>query len=127
MEWQPRWLVIIEVVFGYLLAFLTILRIVLQRREPTATLAPAEPTATLAPPEPTATPTPPEPTATPALAEPTATAKPAARAPSLKSYFVVYTGYKGPDLQDYNLWGMNGDGSGAFEILDRSSEPSGSG
>ena len=93
--------------------------------EPTATLAPAEPTATLAPPEPTATATPPEPTATPAPPEPTATTKPAARAPSLKSYFAVYTGYKGPDLQDYNLWGMNGDGSGAFQIegAGRASEP----
>ncbi len=39
MNLQPDWLVIVEVVVGYLLAFLTILRIVLQRREPTATLA----------------------------------------------------------------------------------------
>jgi cardiolipin synthase A/B len=36
---HTKWLVIIEVVVGYLLAFLTIMRIVLQRREPTATLA----------------------------------------------------------------------------------------
>lgn len=54
----------------------------------------------------------------------TETAKPAAKPPSLKSYFVVYTSYKGPDLQNYVLWGMNGDGSGAFQILERSSEPS---
>ena len=39
MDFQPKWLVVIEVVVGYMLAFLTILRIVLQRREPTATLA----------------------------------------------------------------------------------------
>jgi len=39
MDFQPEWLVVVEVVVGYLLAFLTILRIVLQRREPTATLA----------------------------------------------------------------------------------------
>ena len=39
MDIQPKWLVIIEVVVGYLIAFLAILRIVLQRREPTATLA----------------------------------------------------------------------------------------
>ena len=39
MDIQPKWLVVIEVVVGYLIAFIAILRIVLQRREPTATLA----------------------------------------------------------------------------------------
>lgn len=93
--------------------------------EPTTTLPPVEPTTTLAPAEPTATLVPSEPTATLAPPEPSATAKQAVKVPSLKSYFVVYTGYKGPDLQDYNLWGMNGDGSGAFQIegAGRASEP----
>jgi cardiolipin synthase len=36
---DTKWLILIEVVVGYLLAFTMILRIVLQRREPTATLA----------------------------------------------------------------------------------------
>lgn len=88
------------------------------------TVAP-EPSATLAVPEPTATPVPPEPTATLAPVQPTATPKPAAKAPSLRSYFVVYTAYKGPDLQDYSLWGMNGDGSDVFKIegAGQASEP----
>jgi Tol biopolymer transport system component len=47
------------------------------------------------------------------ISAPKPTAKPQT---SLKSYFVVYTAYKGPDLQDYSLWGMNGDGSDAFRI-----------
>jgi dipeptidyl aminopeptidase/acylaminoacyl peptidase len=85
------------------------------------------PTQTL-PPTSTATSLPPTATETPVSLSPkpeaTETAKPAAKPPSPKSYFVVYTTYKGPDLQNYVLWGMNGDGSGAFEILERSSEPS---
>ncbi len=86
---------------------------------PVAT-ATAEPTATE---QPSATPVPPSPTATPVL--PTPTAKPAAQPVSLKSYFVVYTAYKGPDLQDYSLWAMNGDGSDAFKIegAGQASEP----
>ncbi len=36
---HSSWIVIVQVIVGYLIAFLTILRIVLQRREPTATLA----------------------------------------------------------------------------------------
>jgi Tol biopolymer transport system component len=36
---------------------------------------------------------------------------------------VVYTSFKGPDLQDYNLWGMNGDGSENAKLLDLASEP----
>jgi Tol biopolymer transport system component len=87
---------------------------------PTSTQAETS-TPTSLPPTATETPVPPSPTPTP---EATETAKPAAKPPSLKSYFVVYTSYKGPDLQNYVLWGMNGDGSGAFEILERSSEPS---
>lgn len=78
------------------------------------------PTATL-PATNTPTPIPPTPTDPPTT---TPTAKPAAKSPSLKSYFVVYTSYQGPDVQNYVLWGMNGDGSGAFEILNRASEPS---
>lgn len=72
-----------------------------------------------------------QPTATPAAAEPTAipqpepTETPTAKPPSLKSYYVVYTAYKGPDLQDYGLWAMNGDGSDAFKIegAGQASEP----
>jgi TolB protein len=82
-----------------------------------------EPTSTL-PATHTPTPLPPTATETPVLPTATPTAKPAAQPPSLKSYFVVYTSYKGPDVQNYVLWGMNGGGSGSFEILDRSSEPS---
>jgi TolB protein len=84
--------------------------------EPTATL-PATNTPTSLPPTATKTPVLPSPTPTP-------TVKPAVKPPPLKSYFVVYTSYTGPDVQNYVLWGMNGDGSGAFEILDHSSEPS---
>jgi dipeptidyl aminopeptidase/acylaminoacyl peptidase len=93
--------------------------------QPTQTAEPALPTATPVPLEPTATPAPVEPTATATPLEPTATAKPAAKPPSLKSYFVVYTAYKGPDLQDYSLWGMNGDGSDVFKIegAGQASEP----
>jgi Tol biopolymer transport system component len=93
--------------------------------EATVTLAPrpiqpqdtalVQPTDTAAPPSPTATFTP--------EATSTSAAKPTAKAPSLQSYFVVYTAYKGPDLQDYSLWGMRGDGSGNEKILDLASEP----
>lgn len=100
--------------------------------EPTDTLAPPEATATPVPLEPSPTPTVPKPTATPAskgkapsVPEPTATPAPQAKAPTLNSYFVVYTAYKGPDLQNYSLWGMNGDGSDAFMIegAGQASEP----
>jgi hypothetical protein len=88
----------------------------------TATL-PAIDTPTSIPATATETPMLPSPTTTvPPTAAPTA--KPAAKSPSLDAYFVVYTSYKGPDVQNYVLWGMNGDGSGAFEILSRASEPS---
>ena len=60
-----------------------------------------------------------EPTATPTVKP---TTKPA-KAPSLRSYYVVYTTYIGPDVQDYRLWGMNGDGGGAEEVLRLASEP----
>jgi len=76
---------------------------------PTSTLAPLPsdtPVAATPMPQPTATP---EPAASP-------TPKPTAAPASLDSYFVVYTAYKGPDLQGYQLWGMNGDGSEAFQI-----------
>jgi Tol biopolymer transport system component len=59
-------------------------------------------------------------------AEPTDTpVPPTAKPTSLKSYFVVYTNYQGPDLQNYSLWGMNGDGSGVFEVTGagQASEP----
>jgi len=48
-----------------------------------------------------------------------------APAPSLSSYFVVYTSYEGPDLYNYGLWGMNGDGSDKFKIegAGQASEP----
>jgi TolB protein len=38
---------------------------------------------------------------------------------------VVYTAFKGPDLQDYSLWGMNGDGTEAFKVegAGQASEP----
>jgi Tol biopolymer transport system component len=49
--------------------------------------------------------------------------KPTAKPVSLASYFVAYTSYKGPDPQNYVLWGMNGDGSEAFQILELASEP----
>jgi TolB protein len=83
----------------------------------------AEPTVTLVVVQPSDTPLPSD-TPPPAPTQ-TATPKPAAAAPSLKSYFVVYTAYKGPDLQDYSLWGMNGDGSEAFKIegAGQASEP----
>jgi dipeptidyl aminopeptidase/acylaminoacyl peptidase len=103
---------------------------------PTDTPIPPEPTVTPVPPEPTVTPVPPEPTPTPIPAEPTATvavkssaptATPASKtsAPSLKYYFVVYTHYQGPDVQNYSLWGMNGDGSGGFHLegAGQASEP----
>ena len=83
---------------------------------PTDTLLPPTPTNTSAP---QATNTPkPEPSNTPA---PKPTAKPA----SLQSYFVVYTAFKGPDLYNYSLWGMNGDGSDAFRVdgAGQASEP----
>jgi dipeptidyl aminopeptidase/acylaminoacyl peptidase len=69
-------------------------------------------------------PIPPTATETPMPPSPTPTDPPTAKSSSLNSYFVVYTSYKGPDVQNYVLWGMNGDGSGAFEILSRASEPS---
>jgi len=52
-------------------------------------------------------------------------APPTAKPVSLKSYFVVYTSFQGPDVQDYSLWGMNGDGSGAFKVegAGQASEP----
>jgi hypothetical protein len=59
-------------------------------------------------------------------AEPTDTpVPPTARPPSLKSYYVVYTGFQGPDVQNYSLWEMNGDGSGNTKIegAGQSSEP----
>lgn len=93
---------------------------------PTHTSSPLQPaTDTPAPPQPTGTPVPPQPTDTPAPSPPaeTPTARPTAKPPSLRSYYVVYTTFKGPDLQDYRLWGMNGDGSAAAEILDLASEP----
>jgi dipeptidyl aminopeptidase/acylaminoacyl peptidase len=98
--------------------------------EPTATavppVEPSQPTATLVPPTqppaPTDTPLPP-PTDTSVPATVTTAPKPTAKPVSLASYFVVYTAYKGPALQDYSLWGMNGDGSDVFKILDLASEP----
>jgi TolB protein len=56
---------------------------------------------------------------------PQPTAQPAVKAASLRSYFVVYTAFKGPDLQDYSLWGMNGDGTDVFKIegAGQASEP----
>ncbi len=88
--------------------------------EPAATPQPMA-TNTPVPPSPTATPLPPSPTPMP----PTPTRMPAAQPTSLKSYFVVYTGFKGPDLQDYSLWAMNGDGSDVFKIegAGQASEP----
>jgi Tol biopolymer transport system component len=90
---------------------------------PTVTLAPLGPTETA---QPTET-TPPQDTETP-TAQPTVetpVTQPTAKPPSLATYFVVYTAYKGPDLQDYGLWGMNGDGSEAFRIegAGQASEP----
>lgn len=93
---------------------------------PQATAIPEQPTATLMVAQATDTPVPP-PTETPVPeATQTSTPKPTAAPPSLKSYFVVYTAYKGPDLQGYSLWGMNGDGSEAFQITGAgpASEPS---
>lgn len=84
---------------------------------PEPTQQPAqEPTATLAPVQPSDTP---EPTVA-ATATTKPTAKPQA---SLASYFVVYTSYHGPDLQDYRLWGMRGDGTGNSELQTLASEP----
>lgn len=84
---------------------------------PLPTQPPAE--TPIAPP-PTDTPLPtamPEsPTATPPPPTQSSAPTPTTPPPSLRSYFVVYTAYKGPDLQDYSLWGMNGDGSEAFRI-----------
>jgi Tol biopolymer transport system component len=83
-------------------------------------------TVATSPPQPTATLQPPPPTET-SLPEPTATteAKPTAKPVSLASYFVVYTHFQGPDVQNYSLWGMDGDGSDAFQIegAGQSSEP----
>lgn len=98
--------------------------------EPTATLRPtntatAEQMDTATPlPLPTETPTQPSPTET-LTPLPTETSQPAptARPVSLKSYFVAYTSYKGPAVQNYILMGMNGDGSDSFEILTEASEP----
>lgn len=55
----------------------------------------------------------------------TPTAEPGPAPPPLRSYFVVFTAFKGPDLQDYSLWGMNGDGSDVFQVegAGRASEP----
>jgi TolB protein len=93
----------------------------------TATLAVPQATETLAVPQATETPQP-QPTESIPPAEtsapkPTQTSAP--QAATLKSYFVVYTAYKGPDLQNYSLWGMNGDGSEAFKIegAGQASEP----
>ena len=117
--------------------------------EPTVTLRPTdapEPTAGLLPTQaptpqvtvrarqtiavPTATPVPPPTdvsTAVPTVAPThTPTAAPAAtKAPALTSYFVVYTSYEGPDLYNYGLWGMNGDGSAKFKVegAGQASEP----
>jgi dipeptidyl aminopeptidase/acylaminoacyl peptidase len=100
---------------------------------PTPTDTPPLPTATQPPPTSTPTPLPPTDTPTPLPAtntpkpEPsnTPTPKPTAKPTSLKSYFVVYTAFKGPDLYNYSLWGMNGDGSGAFRVdgAGQASEP----
>jgi Tol biopolymer transport system component len=51
--------------------------------------------------------------------------KPTSKPPALKSYFVVFTSYHGPDLQDYRLWGMNGAGGGMFQVegAGQASEP----
>jgi len=95
---------------------------------PTDTPTPT-PTETLIPPpaqppsQPVATDTLPPPTATSIPPTNTATPKPTARPPSLRSYFVAYTAYKGPALQDYSVWAMNGDGSDAFKALELASEP----
>lgn len=93
--------------------------------KPTHTLTAPEPTPTAAAQKSTEAPALPEPTPTLALPEDKATAEPTARPASLRSYFVVYTGYQGPDLQDYSLWGMNGDGSDVFKVegAGQASEP----
>ena len=104
---------------------------------PTASTTP-EPTATLQP-TPTSTPAPSQTRTTktfaPATLTPgpvassvasstaTSTPKPTSKPVSLQSYLVVYTSWKGPALQDYSLWSMNGDGSGNSKILDQASEP----
>lgn len=93
---------------------------------PTST-SPA-PTDTPPPPLPTETPLPPPPTDTappPPTDTAVPTAKPTAKPASLKSYFLVYTSFGGPDVQDYQLWGMNGDGSGAVRVqaAGQASEP----
>jgi TolB protein len=88
-----------------------------QLEQPTVTQTAAQATDTAVP-QPTETPVP-SPTQT-------STPKPTAQSQtSLKSYFVVYTAYKGPDIQGYSLWGMNGDGSEAFHIggAGQASEP----
>jgi Tol biopolymer transport system component len=90
--------------------------------QPEVTDTPLPPPTDTPPPPPTDTPLPtdtPPPTPT-ETHTPQPTAKPQT---SLKSYFVVYTSFQGPDVQNYSLWGMNGDGSGAFKILDLASEP----
>jgi hypothetical protein len=89
---------------------------------------PLAPTVTLAPPEDTKASATPEPADTEAPAPeatPTSTPKPKPKAPALNSYFVVYTSHQGPDVQNYSLWGMNGDGSGVFKIegAGQASEP----
>ncbi len=88
--------------------------------EPTVTLAQAQPTEA---PQPTETPQPTDTPVPPATA--TSAPKPTPAPPSLRTYFVVYTAYKGPDLQDYSLWGMNGDGSDVFRVegAGQASEP----
>lgn len=53
----------------------------------------------------------------------TSAPKPTSKPASLQSYLVVYTAWKGPALQDYSLWSMNGDGSDNSKILDLASEP----
>ena len=81
-----------------------------------ATTQPVEPSATSVAPEPKQTDNPPE---------NTPTAEPVSEPTSFRSYYVVYTAFKGPDLQDYSLWGMNGDGSDIVKVegAGRASEP----
>jgi TolB protein len=80
------------------------------------------------PPAPTDTPLPPTDTSVPptdTAVPPTATTapKPTAKPVSLASYLVAYTSHQGLNAQDYLLMGMNGDGSGVFQILTQASEP----
>jgi len=94
------------------------------KKTPSEGITATEPAATQ-PVEPSATPVPTESQETDEPDENTPTAEPVSEPPALKSYFVVYTAYKGPDLQDYSLWGMNGDGSDVFKVegAGRASEP----